>query len=696
MKKIGILFMLILIAFILSGCGGGGGGILGGGSSDNLISSGNSGSMKFTIHWPQTGKSAVLASAYSIKISVCVPTTSSSSGGATSSDGASARDTDATTTSYDRVVNAIAIRHNTNNSTDSVSINGVPVGFKTVIVQAYNASGSETGYGTQTVTIVKGSNDGVTVTLAEGVFPYTITSALDAQVPTESTTYPNINTIYPVGGPVDTTVTISGTSFGDYTSASVVKFTTPGSQNWTSITPVTWSSDTITFKIPESAAIGQILVKIYTGTQYSGNVYFNVTSTSSGPQITNLTPITVTAGANFTITGTRFGSSMAGSSNVYFGTLTVTNITSWSDTQIICQAPAGVANGYLKVAVNGIYSNAVWYNVSGSGGLQWQAVSGFPGGNLPLNGVWMTDTPYRVYVAGGSGSTGAIYSYNGSNWLPITFPGTTPSFICLYRGIFGFDDETDNSRVYAVGQNANGAQIVSGGLNTTQWSVNSPAAFPLTSPWPYPSSYFNPKELWVENQNNLFVVGANTLSPSRGIIGIYSGAWNPNPVYDGNLAGILNDIWISTNIGNDIGFVVGPNGYTRKYDMGNWQASSQIAGNPSLYGVWGNADGTIFYAAGTNKSIYRYAAYTGLWTQMTVPAEVPSGVTFNSVWGSSENNVFAVGTGGTIIHYDGTSWTKMTSSTTNNLLSVFGVVGGDVIAVGANGTVIRCQNGGVN
>lgn len=681
MKKFGILVMLLLVVFILSGCGGGGGGMFGGSSSDNLTSSGTSGNMKFTINWPQTGKSSVLASAYSVKISVCVEALSS---GTTTSDGGSVS---ARATSYDRVVNAIAIKHNTNNSTDSVSINGIPMGSKTVIVQSYNASGSETGYGTQTVTIVKGNNDGVVVTLTEGVFPYTITSALDVPLPTESTTYPNILFISPTGGPVDTTVTISGTGFGDYASTSVVKFTTPNSQNWTSITPITWSNDTITFKIPGSAAPGQILVKVYNGTQ-SNNVYFNVTSASNGPQITNPMPITVTAGSNFIITGTRFGSSRSGTSNVYFGSLPAAAITTWSDAQIACTAPTSVTNGNLKVVVNGIDSNFVPYTVSGGG---WQAVSGFPGGSMQLTGVWMTNNPYRVYVVGSNGNAGAAFLYNNYNWTQVTFP-SNPSFNCGYTGVFGVNEGTSNKKVFAIGYNTSGAQIVSGGLDTNTWTNFTPT-FPYGGgTWPYPPNFY-PRELWVKDPNNLFVVGAdNWISPHQGMIGTYANSnWNLYPVKAAQ-ATMINDIWISAN---NIGFVVGPDGYTRMYNNGVWETYSPIAGGLILNGVWGNIEGTVFYAVGNNGSVYSYYTEMPGWTRMEIPATV-AGQTINSVWGSSASNVYAVGTNGTIIHYDGTSWTVMTSGTSNNLISVFGVVNGDIIAVGAAGTVIRCQNGGAN
>lgn len=59
------------------------------------------------------------------------------------------------------------------------------------------------------------------------------------------------------------------------------------------------------------------------------------------------------------------------------------------------------------------------------------------------------------------------------------------------------------------------------------------------------------------------------------------------------------------------------------------------------------------------------------------------------IWGSSPDSVFAVGSGGTILFYDGKAWTSMKSGTTNTLHAVWGSSGNDVYAVGNNGTVLH-------
>src|SRR5262249_54261227 len=66
-------------------------------------------------------------------------------------------------------------------------------------------------------------------------------------------------------------------------------------------------------------------------------------------------------------------------------------------------------------------------------------------------------------------------------------------------------------------------------------------------------------------------------------------------------------------------------------------------------------------------------------------AEVVQGPTAEnlwSLWGSGPADVWAVGTGGAIVHYDGTAWTSAPSPTTGTLVGCWGSGPTDVWAVG--------------
>ncbi len=78
------------------------------------------------------------------------------------------------------------------------------------------------------------------------------------------------------------------------------------------------------------------------------------------------------------------------------------------------------------------------------------------------------------------------------------------------------------------------------------------------------------------------------------------------------------------------------------------------------------------------------------WAEM----ESPTARLLHGIWGSSAENIFAVGDGGTIIHYDGDVWSTQTSTTTNNLKGVWGSSETDVYVVGAGGKILKTENGG--
>ena len=68
------------------------------------------------------------------------------------------------------------------------------------------------------------------------------------------------------------------------------------------------------------------------------------------------------------------------------------------------------------------------------------------------------------------------------------------------------------------------------------------------------------------------------------------------------------------------------------------------------------------------------------------------------IWGSGPEDIYVVGFKGIILHFNGTTWTKMDSGTSENLRGVWGYVlkdqnGGvlrtDVFAAGENGTILR-------
>ncbi len=95
---------------------------------------------------------------------------------------------------------------------------------------------------------------------------------------------------------------------------------------------------------------------------------------------------------------------------------------------------------------------------------------------------------------------------------------------------------------------------------------------------------------------------------------------------------------------------------------------------------------TDVFAVGHEGTILHYDG--SAWSAMT--SGTPKWLL--GVWGSSGNNVFAVGHGGTILHYDGLSWSAMSSGASRSLEAVWGASGSYVLAVGDYGAITELRH----
>jgi hypothetical protein len=68
----------------------------------------------------------------------------------------------------------------------------------------------------------------------------------------------------------------------------------------------------------------------------------------------------------------------------------------------------------------------------------------------------------------------------------------------------------------------------------------------------------------------------------------------------------------------------------------------------------------------------------------------------NDMWGGGDGRFYAVGNHGTMLWYNGYTWTPLPHLTDADLYGVSGIPGGDVYVVGANGTLLRKDTAGWN
>ncbi len=98
-----------------------------------------------------------------------------------------------------------------------------------------------------------------------------------------------------------------------------------------------------------------------------------------------------------------------------------------------------------------------------------------------------------------------------------------------------------------------------------------------------------------------------------------------------------------------------------------WELSSSAATDVTFLGIW-MASPLEGWAAGQRGTILHTVDGGVTWT----PESVPATVTLTSIWGSDRTNVYAVGSAGVVVRYDGSTWTRVTVPTGNTLLRVWG------------------------
>ena len=108
-----------------------------------------------------------------------------------------------------------------------------------------------------------------------------------------------------------------------------------------------------------------------------------------------------------------------------------------------------------------------------------------------------------------------------------------------------------------------------------------------------------------------------------------------------------------------------------------------------LYDIWGSAADNIF-AVGYDGTIVRYNGAT--WTVPHTGGESP--VWLNSVWGNSGSDVYASGTDGALLHFDGSAWSVIPTRTGQDLWDVWGLSDTSLYLVGTNSIILKYNGAG--
>ena len=135
--------------------------------------------------------------------------------------------------------------------------------------------------------------------------------------------------------------------------------------------------------------------------------------------------------------------------------------------------------------------------------------------------------------------------------------------------------------------------------------------------------------------------------------------------------GELNDVWIVDE--DDIWVVGNIITDSMEYNAAHWNGNQwemmKIHSGAELNAIQYFSDDDIWVSSGFPKH------WDGNeWTMYHLQNMGFEGVSINTLWGTSSNNMYFVGYRGSIIHYDGNEFVKMESPTTQNLDGIIGVV----------------------
>jgi hypothetical protein len=276
--------------------------------------------------------------------------------------------------------------------------------------------------------------------------------------------------------------------------------------------------------------------------------------------------------------------------------------------------------------------------------------------NRILNAVDMLDDTYGWAV----GSGGTLLEYNGTTWSPHTPPAASVSV----QGI----SVVSRTEAYAVGSRNAFSNDLWRWDGTSWTALPTPNAAPLSG-----VKMLNSGDGWIVGQ--------------RGTV--YR--WN------GTTATVVNSHWTSNGF-YALDFVAPNDGWTtgvlntsppaeglQRWNGTDWQSYPAPANNAGPIKDVDMLSSNQAWAVGSQAVLY----WNGTaWSQQSVPGNFLDAISM-----VSPTDGWAVGSGGDIMHFDGTSWTNYTTPTTSNLWSIDMVNANEGWAGGISGLMLHYQNG---
>ena len=150
-------------------------------------------------------------------------------------------------------------------------------------------------------------------------------------------------------------------------------------------------------------------------------------------------------------------------------------------------------------------------------------------------------------------------------------------------------------------------------------------------------------------------------------------------------AAILKDLWTWTQGGKTHAYLVGEGGKMLYFNGTVFQ--------PMLTGIYTDLEGLFgfdsedVYAVGAGATLLHYDGDS--WAPVDLGPDVPWSGRLYDIWGSDPFHVWAVGQSGKAVFFDGTTWTLQQLPTTEALYSIWGSGPEDVWVVGQSGALLH-------
>ncbi len=199
-----------------------------------------------------------------------------------------------------------------------------------------------------------------------------------------------------------------------------------------------------------------------------------------------------------------------------------------------------------------------------------------------------------------------------------------------------------------------------------------------------------PLSVWADSPRDVFVAGGPLGSPGDALLLHYDGsAWHEIPT---STSATL--WWVFALSPTDV-YLAGESGTILRFDGA--QLTPMTSGTTkTLYGIWGASDGDL-WAVGGDPDLDGVILRNDGTGWRTIANPTTSGAYFK-VWGSSSSDVFICGQGGTILHWDGQQLSSQPTGLDprTTLFTVAGRAPNDVFAVGGLGNATALHYDGAS